>query len=95
MQGQVKGTGGTSLSSPIFAATIALLNDKLYAAGKHPEHTDPASRLTSGIGKAPLGFLNPWLYKNAGMLNDIKDGEFLTCFPISPILNARSRFHDR
>jgi subtilase family serine protease len=34
MQGQVQGIGGTSLSSPIFAATIALLNDKLYAAGK-------------------------------------------------------------
>jgi hypothetical protein len=34
-------------------------------------------RLISGIGKAPLGFLNPWLYKNAGMLNDIKDGELL------------------
>jgi hypothetical protein len=53
------------------------------------------SRMTSGIGKAPLGFLNPWLYKNAGMLNDIKDGEFRTLFPISPILTCRSRFHDR
>jgi tripeptidyl-peptidase-1 len=80
MQGEVKGTGGTSLSSPIFAATIALLNDKLYAAGKHPAHMNSASRLTSGIGKAPLGFLNLWLYKNAGMLNDIKDGELLPRF---------------
>jgi subtilase family serine protease len=33
MKGKVAGVGGTSLASPIFAATIALLNDKLYAAG--------------------------------------------------------------
>lgn len=26
------------------------------------------------VGKGPLGFLNPWLYKNPGMLNDITSG---------------------
>jgi tripeptidyl-peptidase-1 len=39
MQGKVTGATGTSASSPIFAATIALLNDKLYAAGTPPSRT--------------------------------------------------------
>jgi subtilase family serine protease len=42
MQGQVKTVGGTSLASPIFAATIALLNDKLYAAGTRHERIGTA-----------------------------------------------------
>ncbi|KAF7344287.1 Serine protease S53 [Mycena venus] len=41
--------GGTSCASPIFAAMIALVNDRLLAAGR-----------------APLGFLNPFLYSPAG-----------------------------
>jgi subtilase family serine protease len=39
MQGQVKNVGGTSIASPIFAATIALLNAQLYAAGTHHKCT--------------------------------------------------------
>jgi tripeptidyl-peptidase-1 len=55
--GVVTGVAGTSCSSPVFAATIGLLNDLLFAKGK-----------------APLGFLNPWLYANPGMFNDITTG---------------------
>lgn len=54
---------GTSCSSPIFASIIALLNDRLIAAGK-----------------APLGFLNPFLYSTgASALNDITTGSNPGC----------------
>lgn len=36
VNGQVMPVDGTSCSSPIFASVIALLNDKLIAAGKSP-----------------------------------------------------------
>jgi tripeptidyl-peptidase-1 len=73
--GQLQHVGGTSLASPIFAATIALLNDRLFTAGEHGRCLHRRLLLTLCPGKPPLGFLNPWLYKNAGMLNDIQDGE--------------------
>jgi tripeptidyl-peptidase-1 len=53
---------GTSVSSPVFASVIALVNDKLLEAGK-----------------PVLGFLNPWLYANPAMLNDIGTGNNLGC----------------
>ncbi|KAH8108266.1 family S53 protease-like protein [Phellopilus nigrolimitatus] len=55
---------GTSCSSPIFASVVALLNDRLVAAGK-----------------SPLGFLNPFLYSDAGKaaLNDVTSGDNPGC----------------
>lgn len=53
-------SGGTSASTPIFAAVINRINDERLWAGK-----------------SPLGFLNPSLYANPSMLNDITNGE---CF---------------
>jgi tripeptidyl-peptidase I len=36
VDGQLEGVDGTSCSSPIFAATISLINDALITAGKSP-----------------------------------------------------------
>ncbi|KAJ7170953.1 family S53 protease [Mycena filopes] len=60
--GTTEGVDGTSCSSPIFASVIALINDKLIAAGN-----------------PPLGFLNPWLYANPDMLNDVTKGSNAGC----------------
>jgi tripeptidyl-peptidase I len=69
--GQNEPVDGTSCAAPMFAATVALLNDQRLAAGQ-----------------APLGFLNPWLYGNAGAFNDITDGSNPGCgtdgFPAAP-----------
>lgn len=54
--------GGTSAASPIFASVIALLNDRLFSAGK-----------------SQLGFLNPLLYANPGVLHDISSGSNPGC----------------
>lgn len=55
---------GTSASAPTFASVIALVNDRLIAAGK-----------------SPMGFLNPFLYSDAGRasLNDITSGNNPGC----------------
>jgi tripeptidyl-peptidase-1 len=50
-------SGGTSASTPIFAAVINRINEE---------------RLN--CGKGPIGFLNPSLYANPSMLNDITNG---------------------
>lgn len=50
-------SGGTSASTPIFAAVINRINEE---------------RLN--VGKKPIGFLNPSLYANPSMLNDITNG---------------------
>ncbi|KAH7321462.1 putative protease S8 tripeptidyl peptidase I, partial [Rhexocercosporidium sp. MPI-PUGE-AT-0058] len=50
-------SGGTSASTPIFAALINRINEQRLNAGK-----------------SVLGFLNPALYANPGMLNDITNG---------------------
>ncbi|KAJ6469148.1 family S53 protease [Mycena vitilis] len=57
IQGKTNNIFGTSASTPVFASVIALLNDRLLAAGK-----------------PTLGFLNPWLYQNPDMFNDVTDG---------------------
>ena len=50
-------SGGTSASTPIFAAVINRINEERLNAGK-----------------GPIGFLNPSLYANPSMLNDITNG---------------------
>ncbi|TVY65695.1 Aorsin, partial [Lachnellula suecica] len=47
-------SGGTSASSPIFAAVVTRINEERLLKGKRS-----------------IGFLNPSLYANPGMLNDI------------------------
>ncbi|EME85089.1 uncharacterized protein MYCFIDRAFT_60025 [Pseudocercospora fijiensis CIRAD86] len=55
--------GGTSASSPTFAAVISLVNDALLAKGK-----------------APLGFLNPWIYSGGyKALTDVTNGTSYGC----------------
>ena len=49
--------GGTSASSPLFAAILTRINEERIAAGK-----------------TPVGFVNPTLYANAGLLHDITEG---------------------
>ena len=56
--GMTKMIDGTSISAPIFAGIISLLN---------------AQR--TSVGKSPLGFINPWLYSNPQMFNDIHSGD--------------------
>ncbi|EJD49920.1 subtilisin-like protein [Auricularia subglabra TFB-10046 SS5] len=62
---------GTSASSPMFAAIVAMLNDELLSAGQ-----------------PPLGFLNPWMYANPQIFNDIVGGSNPGCgtagFPALP-----------
>ena len=64
VDGSVEAVSGTSCSSPTFASVVALLNDRLAAAGK-----------------SPLGFLNPFLYSDAGVaaLNDVTSGSNPGC----------------
>ncbi|KAJ3494117.1 hypothetical protein NLG97_g4284 [Lecanicillium saksenae] len=52
-------SGGTSQSAPIFAALVTRIINERIKAGK----------------KGPLGFLNPVLYQNPGMFNDIVSGD--------------------
>ncbi|OAA55092.1 Peptidase S8/S53, subtilisin/kexin/sedolisin [Cordyceps fumosorosea ARSEF 2679] len=52
-------SGGTSQSAPIFAALINRIINERIKAGK----------------QGPLGFLNPTLYQNPGMFNDITSGD--------------------
>ena len=40
---------------------------------------DWLSRTALAQGKAPLGFLNPWLYSNVAMLTDITTGASRGC----------------
>ena len=48
---------GTSLSTPIWASLITMINDERTAKGK-----------------GPVGFINPTLYKNTQIFNDITSG---------------------
>lgn len=50
-------SGGTSASTPVFAAILNRINEELLQAGK-----------------SPIGFANPALYRNPGMLHDITQG---------------------
>ncbi|EJF57619.1 family S53 protease-like protein [Dichomitus squalens LYAD-421 SS1] len=61
--GTVTDVSGTSASTPFVASTVALLNDRLVAAGK-----------------APMGFLNPFLYSTgASAFTDITTGNNPGC----------------
>lgn len=51
------GVGGTSASTPVFAAIVSLLNEERIKAGDKP-----------------LGFLNPFIYKNAAVWKDVTIG---------------------
>lgn len=53
---------GTSLSSPIFASLITLINNERTKAGK-----------------GPVGFINPVLYANPQVFNDITIGNAAGC----------------
>ncbi|KAE8390103.1 peptidase S8/S53 domain-containing protein [Aspergillus alliaceus] len=55
-------SGGTSASTPIFAAIINRIIDERLA-----------------VGKGPVGFINPVLYKNPSVLNDITNGSNPGC----------------
>ncbi|KAJ5890471.1 Rattus norvegicus CLN2 is a lysosomal protease Precursor [Penicillium subrubescens] len=61
-EGKFGHTGGTSASTPIFAAIINRIVDERLA-----------------IGKGPIGFLNPVLYGNEWVLNDIVNGSNPGC----------------
>ncbi|OJJ42265.1 hypothetical protein ASPZODRAFT_77390 [Penicilliopsis zonata CBS 506.65] len=61
-RGLVGSTGGTSASTPIFAAIINRIIDERLA-----------------IGKGPLGFLNPVLYRHPWVLTDITNGSNPGC----------------
>ncbi|KAF3024282.1 hypothetical protein E8E14_013162 [Neopestalotiopsis sp. 37M] len=53
---------GTSLSAPVFASVIALINEE-----------------RANAGKGTVGFVNPVLYENPDVLNDITNGTNLGC----------------
>lgn len=57
LRGRIGSEGGTSASSPIFAALVTRINEERLAAGK-----------------TPVGFINPTLYENPDVLNDIVTG---------------------
>lgn len=60
--GKQYGFYGASLSSPLFASVLTLLNQERAAAGK-----------------GTIGFINPVLYRNVGVLNDVTEGHNLGC----------------
>jgi hypothetical protein len=81
-QGNKTYVGGTSCSSPTFAAIVSMLND---------------ARISDR--KAPLGFLNPFLYAiGYTALNDITEGNNPGCgtegFNVRHIRIPSSRFID-
>ncbi|TVY83821.1 Aorsin [Lachnellula suecica] len=53
---------GTSLSAPLFASVVTLLNEA-----------------RTSVGKGPIGFINPALYANPRVLNDITNGSNPNC----------------
>ena len=84
--------GGTSASSPTFAGVVAMLNGKnslveppslplenysLPAYIHAPLFPVVPTDLRLQKGKPPLGFLNPFLYKNPTAFNDMTAGD--TC----------------
>lgn len=62
IDGNLGVAGGTSGSTPIFAAIISRINNERIA-----------------VGKSRLGFLNPTMYANPGMFNDIVGGSNPGC----------------
>jgi tripeptidyl-peptidase-1 len=40
-----------------------------------------------GVGKKPIGFLNPSLYANPSMLNDITNGQYIRCYKVSKVVS--------
>ncbi|KAM0816600.1 putative Peptidase S53 domain-containing protein [Seiridium cardinale] len=62
VKGRLGTEGGTSASSPIFAAVVTRINEERLAAGK-----------------SPVGFVNPTLYENPDVLNDIVTGNNPGC----------------
>jgi tripeptidyl-peptidase-1 len=77
--GTTEGVDGTSCSSPIFASVIGLLNDQLIAAGNSPLGKYLIHRCCDNSCSSLLGFLNPWLYANPDMLNDVTTGSNPGC----------------
>ncbi|KAI9046921.1 hypothetical protein LZ554_008999 [Drepanopeziza brunnea f. sp. 'monogermtubi'] len=53
---------GASLSSPLFASVLTLLNQE-----------------RARVGKGPIGFVNPVLYRNDHVMNDVTEGTNLGC----------------
>lgn len=39
------------------------------------------------MGKKPIGFLNPSLYANPSMLNDITNGKYIRCYEVSKVVS--------
>ncbi|CAO3565318.1 unnamed protein product [Mortierella alpina] len=62
VNGTVQSIGGTSASTPVFAAIVWNVNNQRESQGK-----------------PPLGFLNPFLYSNPQVLNDIVLGNNPGC----------------
>lgn len=57
LAGELESVGGTSASTPAFAAMVSLLNEERLARGM-----------------PSMGYLNPWLYQNPDMFNDVTVG---------------------
>ncbi|KAK4553188.1 hypothetical protein LTR86_009718 [Recurvomyces mirabilis] len=62
VKGKYVVSGGTSASTPIFAAVLNRINEE---------------RL--GLGKGPVGFVNPVLYRHPEVLNDVVNGTNMGC----------------
>lgn len=82
------GVGGTSCSSPTFAGVISLINSarSVSAHGmatmmkcQQQGHVDQCGIGRLQAGKSTLGFLNPFLYENAGAFNDVTSGHNPGC----------------
>jgi tripeptidyl-peptidase-1 len=85
MNGNFTFSGGTSAATPIFASVINLVRPSpLPILTSEPlgygcADTGQINEERLAIGKSPVGFINPVLYANPSVLNDITNGSNPNC----------------
>jgi len=71
---------GTSASAPVFASIITIINNERIAIGKKPlGYVFENDRGSLCLLIKPCRFLNPVLYQNPKMFNDITEGNNPGC----------------
>ena len=72
---------GTSLASPIFASVVTMVSFiKSPPLIKYPKLTsNQINQERTLANKGPVGFINPTLYQNPVVLNDITNGSNPNC----------------
>jgi tripeptidyl-peptidase-1 len=81
LNGNFTFNGGTSAATPIFASVINLVG-QLHSVCLSAMSANGGKQINEerlAIGKSPVGFINPVLYENPWVLNDITNGSNPNC----------------